>query len=194
VRVRSSATGGYGLGLGIGTYSGTRVITHDGGAMGFGTTMFTLPSERLGIIILTNIRNGGDREQLPFNAAVTRRIVELQFADAVPLADKKLAYYARLRQRHARVASPDHAWVAPLVGTYHDPALGDVVLRATADGADLDAGEWHTAVDAEIEPGGTMRLIILDPPFAGGAFVVGPGPSLLVPGYPGYKFIKNSGS
>jgi len=193
VRVRSSATGGYGLGLGIGTYSGTRVITHDGGSMGFGTTMFTLPAERLGIIIFTNIRNGGDKEQLPFNAAVTRRIVELQFADAVPLADRKLAYYAKLRPHHPRVASPDHAWVAPLVGTYHDPALGDVVLRATADGADLDAGEWHTAVDAEVEAGGAMKLIVLDPPFAGGAFLVGPGPSLLVPGYSGYKFIRKSG-
>jgi len=150
--------------------------------------MFTLPAEHLGIIIFTNIRQGGPKEQLPFNAAVTRRIVELEFAGAAPLADKQLARYAKLRQRAPCAGSPDHRWVAPLAGTYHDPALGDVEIRATAEGADFDAGEWHTAIDRELEADGTVKLIVLDPPFAGTAFVVGPGPSLLVPGYPGYRF------
>jgi CubicO group peptidase (beta-lactamase class C family) len=195
VRVRSSATGGYALGIGIATYSGAREIAHDGGALGFGTTMFMLPAEHIGLIIFTNIRNGGPKEELPFNAAVTRRIVELLFASAAPLADKKLAYYAKLHQHHQhqpRPASPDHSWVAPLTGTYRDPALGDVIIRATPDGADLDAGEWHTAIDHEVEPDGTAKLIVLDPPFAGGAFVVGPGPSLLIPGYPSYRFTLQS--
>jgi CubicO group peptidase (beta-lactamase class C family) len=192
VRVRSSATGGYGLGIGIGTYSGTRQIAHDGGSMGFGTTMFTLPTDHIGIIIFTNIRNGGPQEELPFNAAVTRRIVELLFDAAVPLADKKLAFYVKLRQHKKRphVASPGHGWVAPLVGTYHDAALGDVVIRATSDGAELDAGEWHSAIDQEVEADGTVRLVLLDPPFAGSAWVVAPGPLLLLPRYPGYRFTR----
>jgi CubicO group peptidase (beta-lactamase class C family) len=193
VRVRSSALGGYGLGIGISTYSGERKIQHDGGAFGFGTTMFMLPDAQLGIIIFTNVRNGGGQEELPFNAAVTRRIVELTFDAAVPLADKKLAYYAKLRRDHApHASSPDHAWVAPLAGTYHDPALGDVVIRATATaaGADLDAGEWHVAIDREVDPDGTVKLIVLDPPFAGGAWVVEPGPALVIPGYPGYRFTR----
>jgi len=189
-RVRSTATGSYGLGIGVGTYSGTRRISHDGGAFGFGTTMFTLPDEHLGIIILTNVRNGGAQEQLPFNVAVTRRVVELVFAAAVPLAETKLAFYRKVRRKEARVASPDHAWVAPIAGTYHDPALGDIVLRATATGADLDAGEWHVAIDREVEPDGTVKLVVLDPPFAGGVWVVGPGPSLTIPGYPGYAFTR----
>jgi CubicO group peptidase (beta-lactamase class C family) len=188
VRVRSSATGGYGLGIGIGTYSGIRVIAHDGGSMGFGTTMFMLPTEHIGIVIFTNIRNA--KEDLPFNAAVTRRIVELMFDAAVPLAENKLAFYVKLRHRKPHVVSPDHGWVAPLVGTYHDPALGDVVIRATAAGADLDAGEWHVAIDQEVEPDGTVKLVVLDPPFAGSAWVVGPGPSLVIPGYPGYRFTR----
>lgn len=188
VRVRSSATGGYGLGIGVGTYSGARVIAHDGGSMGFGTTMFTLPTEHIGIIIFTNIRNA--KEELPFNAAVTRRIVELLFDAAVPLADKKLAFYVKLRHKKPHVASRDHGWVAPLVGTYHDAALGDVVIRATAAGADLDAGEWRVAIDQEVEPDGTVKLVVLDPPFAGSVWVVGPGPSLLIPGYPGYRFTR----
>jgi CubicO group peptidase (beta-lactamase class C family) len=191
VRVRSSATGGYGLGIGIGTYSGTRRIAHEGGSYGFGTTMFTLPTEHIGIIIFTNVRNGGPEEELPFNAAVLRRVVELHFAAAVPIAEKKLAYYVKLRQRKKpHVPSSDRSWVAPLVGTYHDPALGDVVIRNLADGVDLDAGEWHVGIDREVEPDGTVKLIVLDPPFAGGAWVVGDGPSLLIPGYPGYRFTR----
>ena len=189
-RVRSSATGSYGLGIGIGTYSGTRRITHDGGAFGFGTTMFTLPDEHLGIIIFTNVRNGGAQEELPFNAAVTRRIVELEFDAAVLLAENKLAFYRKVRRKASRVASPDHAWVTPLAGTYHDPALGDIVIRATTTGADLDAGEWHVAIDREVEPDGTVKLVVLDPPFAGGVWVVGPAPSLTIPGFPGYTFTR----
>ncbi len=191
VRIRAGAHDGYALGIGIGTYSGAREIAHDGGAFGFGTTMFTLPDEHLGIIIFTNVRNGGPDEQLPFNAAVTRRIVELSFTSAVPLAEKNLVYYAKLRHRkNPYVPSTDRDWIAPLVGTYHDRALGDVVIRATANGADLDAGEWHVAIDREVEQDGTVKLVVLDPPFAGSTWVVGPGPSLEIPGYPGYTFTR----
>jgi len=191
VRVRSDEHTGYGLGIDVGTYAGLRELSHDGGAFGFGTTMFMLPEEHLGIIILTNVRNGGAKEQLPFNAAVKRRILEARFADAKPLAERKLAYYAKLRVVTPRVASPDHAWVAPLVGHYRDPALGAVEIRATAAGATLDAGEWQTAIDREIDPDGTVKLIILDPPFAGGSLIVGPGPALLVPGQTSYTFVRD---
>ncbi len=186
-RVRTGPSFYYGLGIGVGTYSGTPLIYHDGGSMGFGTTMFLLPDQRVGIIVLTNVRNGGPAEQLPFNAAVTRRIVELLFADAVPLAERKLAFYAKLHTRTPRATSTDHTWVNGVVGRYRDPALGDVVIRATATGADFDAGEWHSAIDREVDADGTVKLILLDPPFAGTPFAVGDGPSLTIPGYPGYE-------
>jgi CubicO group peptidase (beta-lactamase class C family) len=190
-RVRSSAHDSYALGIGIGTYSGTRLIEHDGGAFGFGTTMFTLPDEHIGIIIFTNVRNGGPEEWLPFNAAVTRRIVELAFTSATPRAEKELAYYTTLRhQKKPYTPSQDRSWIAPLVGTYHDPALGDVVIRATADGADLDAGEWHVAIDREVDSDGTVKLIVLDPPFAGSVWTVGADSSLAIPGYPAYRFTR----
>lgn len=191
VRVRSDEHTGYGLGIDVGTYAGLRELSHDGGAFGFGTTMFMLPEEHFAIIIFTNVRNGSDKEQLPFNAAVKRRILEARFADAKPLAERKLAYYAKLRVVTPRVASPDHAWVAPLVGRYRDPALGVVEIRATTTGAQLDAGEWQTAIDRETEPDGTVKLVILDPPFAGGSLVVGPGPTLLVPGQTSYTFSRD---
>jgi CubicO group peptidase (beta-lactamase class C family) len=191
VRVRSDEHTGYGLGIDVGTYAGLRELSHDGGAFGFGTTMFMLPEEHFAIIIFTNVRNGSAKQQLPFNAAVKRRILEARFADAKPLAERELAYYAKLRVVTPRVASPDHTWVAPLVGRYRDPALGTVEIRATATGAQLDAGEWQTAIDRESEPDGTVKLIILDPPFAGGSLIVGPGPTLLVPGQTSYTFVRD---
>ena len=190
-RVRLGADGSYALGIEIGTYSGTRLIYHDGGAFGFGTTMFTLPDERLGVIVFTNVRNGGPEEQLPFNAAVIRRSVELAFTAATPLAEKELAHYTMLRRKKKPYTpSRDRRWIAPLVGSYHDPALGDVVIRATAAGADLDAGEWHVAIDRELDSDGTVKLVVLDPPFAGSTWMVGAGPSLEIPGYPAYRFVS----
>ena len=192
-RVRAGAHDSYALGIEVGMYSGTRLIAHDGGAFGFGTTMFTLPDEHIGVIIFTNVRNGGPEEGLPFNAAVTRRIVELAFTAAMPLADKELAYYTTLRHRKKPyVPSQDRSWIAPLAGTYHDPALGDVVIRATADGADLDAGEWHVAIDRQVDSDGTIKLVVLDPPFAGSTWVVAAGSSLEIPGYPAYRFTRTS--
>jgi CubicO group peptidase (beta-lactamase class C family) len=189
LRVRSADRDGYGLGLGIGTYAGLRNLAHDGGAFGFGTTMFLLPDQRTGIIIFTNIRNGGPKEQLPFNTAVTRRIVEELYAGARPLAEQQLAYFAKLRTVKPHAPSPDRAWVEPLAGVYRDPALGSVEIRETAAGAVFDAGEWSTAIDRTVEPDGTASLVLLDPPFAGGVIVVGAG-TLTIPGQTTYVFRK----
>jgi hypothetical protein len=71
---------------------------------------------------------------------------------------------------------------------------GDRAASATPAGAELDAGEWRVAIDQEVEPDGTVKLVVLDPPFAGSAWVVGPGPSLLIPGYPGYGFARKQPS
>src|SRR5581483_3745669 len=105
---------------------------------------------------------------------------DLSFAGALPLAADKLAFYAKQRHRAPRPVSPDRAWIAPLAGTYRDPALGDVVISATRDGGDLDAGQWHVAIDREVEADGTVTLVVLDPPFAGSAFLVEPGPALTI--------------
>jgi hypothetical protein len=77
----------------------------------------------------------------------------------------------------------------PLVGRYRDPALGTVEIRATATGAVFDVGEWQTAIDREIDPDGTVKLILLDPPFAGCARCRS-WPTLLVPGQTSYTFVR----
>jgi CubicO group peptidase (beta-lactamase class C family) len=174
VRVRSGSDDGYGLGLDVSTYHGLANIGHDGGAFGFGTTMFLVPDQRAGLLILTNIRNGGGYQQLPFNAAVQRKIIEEMFDGARDLARAQVVYYAAQKRAAAEAAAkglertPDAAWVASLAGTYTNPSLGTVVLR----GATFDAGEWQTRFGRRTDDDGTVKLVFLDPPFAGGAIVV----------------------
>lgn len=192
LRVRSGETTGYGLGLGVGTFAGVRALSHDGGSFGFGTTMFMLPEHGVGIVILTNVRNGNAEEELPFNAVVKRRIVEALFAGVRPLAAQQLAHHAGLRVVAPRAPAVDHGWIAALAGTYRHPVLGTLELRATAGGAELDAGEWRAAVERVVDADGTAKLVLLDPPFAGGAVIVGPGtpPVLVIPGEPRYTFTR----
>jgi CubicO group peptidase (beta-lactamase class C family) len=192
LRVRSEAKEGYGLGIDVGTYAGLRMLMHNGGAFGFGTTMFMLPDARAGIVIFTNVRNGGPKQQLPFNAAVTRRIVEELFPGARALADRQLAYYAGLRRVAPRPPSPaaDRGWIAPLAGTYRDAALGEATIRETADGAVFDAGEWQSAIDRVVDADGTVQLVLLDPPFAGGKVLVDLAGTLRIPGQTTYVFTR----
>jgi CubicO group peptidase (beta-lactamase class C family) len=182
----------YALGIDVETYRGQRLLSHDGGSFGFGTRMWVMPDAKVAIVILTNVRNGNAKEQLPFVEAVSRRIVEALFASAKPLAEKQLAYFVKLRHREPYVPSNDRSWIARLVGRYHEPVLGDVEIRATENGAVFDAGEWKSAMDVVVGPDGTARTVMLDPPFAGAGVVVGPGdpPTLIVPDQTTYTFTR----
>lgn len=184
-RVREDATSGYGLGIDLEDYHGLHLVAHDGGAFGFGTTLYLFPDQHAGIVMLTNIRNGNAKAQLPYVEAVRRRIVEALFAGARPLADKQLAYYVGLRT-HAPV--PASAPLGDLAGRYHEPVLGDLELRDTPDGPVMDAGEWKSHVARVVDPDGSAKLVNLDPPFAGGAVLIGADHTLIVPDQTTYTF------
>jgi len=184
-RVSEDATSGYGLGIDLTDYHGIHLVEHDGGAFGFGTTLYLFPDQRAGIVMLTNIRNGNAKAQLPFIEAVRRKIVEALFAGASPRADKQLAYYVGLRT-HPPV--PPMTPFGELAGHYHEPVLGDLELRDTPDGPVLDAGEWKSRVAKVTDSDGSQKLVNLDPPFAGGAFLVGPDHTLIVPDQTTYTF------
>lgn len=49
----------YGLGWGLRDYHGTKIVSHTGGLTGMVTTVVMAPSEKLGIIVLTNQEEGG---------------------------------------------------------------------------------------------------------------------------------------
>jgi hypothetical protein len=74
------------------------------------------PREHVAIVILTNVRNGSSKEQVPFNAAVKRRIPEELFSGARPVAEQQLGSPGRggpgavlagcFRAAQARFADP----------------------------------------------------------------------------------------
>ncbi len=182
----------YALGIDVGTYRGQRVLHHDGGSFGFGTRLWVMPDAKVAIVILTNVRNGNAKEQLPFVEAVSRRIIEGLFASAKPSAEKQLAYYVKLRHREPYTPNKDRAWVKRLVGRYHEEVLGDVEIRETPAGVIFDAGEWQSAIDVVVGANGSEQIVMLDPPFAGPGVIVGPGdpPTLIVPDQTTYTFTR----
>jgi CubicO group peptidase (beta-lactamase class C family) len=171
---------GYGLGLGVGRKFGLRVLEHDGGAFGFGSTMFMLPDQRIAIVILTNIRNDVPGEYLPFNAVVKRAVIEALFPRARPLASATLDHFARLTAERAAAGArmvrraPDLAWLRSLAGRYHNDRLGDVVLTATSGSLEFDAGEWQRSLAQGRD---RDTLVFVEPPFAGSAIAVGGTPA-----------------
>jgi CubicO group peptidase (beta-lactamase class C family) len=179
VRTGDAITGGYGLGLDVGRFHGLTMIAHDGGAFGFGSSMFILPEQQIGIIVLTNVRNGAPTEYLPFNAVVKRRVFEALFEGARSLAAFQLDYFAKGKAKAVAKAVrqvelvPDRDRVKRLAGTYTNARLGELALKPTAAGATLDAGEWSGAVGQRVGADGTLALIFLDAPFPGGEFTVG---------------------
>ncbi|MEO6773082.1 MAG: serine hydrolase domain-containing protein [Kofleriaceae bacterium] len=180
-RIAIDASTGYGLGLDISNDHGLRVLSHDGGSFGFGTTLYLLPEARTGIVILTNVRNGTAESQLPFNEAVTRRIVEALVATTVPDAEELLSRAVKARARDPR-PPVDRSWLGALAGRYHEPVLGRIEVRDSPDGPLVDVGEWRSTVARIESPDGSAKLLLLDPPFAGGALLVGTDHTLTLPG------------
>lgn len=181
----------YALGIDVDAYRGQRLLGHSGGSFGFGTRFRVLPDAKAAFVILTNVRNGNAKKQLPFVEAVTRRIYEELFS-ARPLAEKQLAYYVKLRHREAYVVNKDRSWVARLVGKYHEAVLGDVEIRAAGGRVVFDAGEWQSAIDVAVGADGVAKIVMLDPPFAGPGVIVGAGdpPALIVPDQTTYTFTR----
>lgn len=178
-RTGDAATGGYGLGLGVETYHGLPAFGHDGGAFGFGTTMFVLPEQQIAILVLTNVRSGAPTEHLPFNAVVKRRAVEALFSGAKPLAAAQLEYFTKGKARaNARAVEqvqrvPDLAQMKRLTGTYTHESLGAVTLTVGDGKTVIDGGEWKSSVGQRRGDDGPRTLVFLDPPFAGSEWTVG---------------------
>jgi CubicO group peptidase (beta-lactamase class C family) len=173
-RVRASDTGGYGLGLEVGTFRDLPVVEHDGGTFGFGTMMFMLPEQGIAVISLTNTSNGG-----LFNGAVERKVVEEIFEGAKELAAPRVEFFAKEKRDAVAKAleklnrEPDAEWVKGLAGTYTNDGLGKVTITAGPKRGTFDAGEWKSAFGEKKEDDGTVKAILLDPPLAGLELVVG---------------------
>lgn len=141
-QIAINANTSYGLGWMVTSYHGQPVITHGGNTLGFTSEFTFLPDANLGVIVLTNARASN-----LFNGNVTTRLLELVF-EQEPQVERELAFF--LQQMEKQVSelqeklgdSVDEAAVAPFLGAYSHPVMGDVDLSMQDGKLLLDVGEF----------------------------------------------------
>lgn len=163
-RARPRTKSGYGLGIDVEQRGGITVLGHDGGADGFGTSLYLIPELELGLVVLTNVRNGTPLEQLPFNTAAKRKLFELLFENVQPSADTIITFALQMRREFARQQGSgvqrevDAEWLAKLQGNYTSTNIGTLEIRGNV----FDVGEWQARFGRR-----GNALVLIDAPFAG---------------------------
>jgi CubicO group peptidase (beta-lactamase class C family) len=147
----------YGLGWVLTDYLGRKIAWHNGGIDGYLSEMWTVPEEKLGVVILTN------RDGHALGSALVERILDAYLGgttrdwSAITLARIKDAQAAQEAQRKqfeaARVkdSKPTHPLEA-YAGTYADSMYGDLKVTVSGDhlvvsygvgGLTGDLSHWH---------------------------------------------------
>ncbi len=158
---------GYGLGWVDGDYRGQRMLWHSGGTYGFSTQAALLPDAGLGLVVLTNGINA-DLVKL----AVQFRLFELAFGRPAAFDPVVQAGIAAGIQQSAelqrQLAPVDPVAVAPYLGRYANPMLGEVELALRDGRLVFDAGEMRSELRALAdEAGQVVAYLFTDPPLAG---------------------------
>ncbi|MBL8988557.1 MAG: serine hydrolase [Gemmatimonadetes bacterium] len=134
----------YGLGVGVSTYRGAKLVSHGGGIDGYISAMSWMPDERIGIVVLTNLSGNN-----PVPTIVMRTMYDrLLGVPAVDWVARQRAADARARERQERTrqerladrrpgTQPSHG-IADYAGTYEHPGYGTLVI-APSSGLDLTA-------------------------------------------------------
>src|SRR5829696_1139785 len=158
----------YAMGWTTGTYHGQPIISHSGGTLGFVSEVAFLPEADLGIVLLTNGGQGAGT----FNYAVQFHLFELLFDqpaefDALlgPVLEAQMAQLGELRA-HLGTVVPDA--VAPYLGLYEHPTLGEVEVALRDGTLVFDAGETRSAMRPRLDAAGqVVSYVFTDPPLAG---------------------------
>ena len=133
---------GYGEGWNLSDYRGRKLVWHTGGWPGMVSRLTLVPSEKLGVIVLTNQEVGA-----AFNAVALRALDAMLGA---PATDWTAAYAKAEAKKHGKA---DEDWqkhlaardakskpslpLAKYAGTYRDPWYGDVVISEGAKGLEI---------------------------------------------------------
>lgn len=144
----------YGLGWITYSYRGNRVVEHGGNIDGFSASVFLLPDEDLGMVILTN-ENGS-----PFTTVLCRYITDMFLDLEETNWDKKVYGEDKEKEEEEEEdkmekeepvanTSPSHDLDA-FIGTYSNPGYGTLEVYETEDGLrlkynefDLKMEHWH---------------------------------------------------
>lgn len=119
----------YGLGFRLKDYHGVKHVSHTGGLLGMVTYIAMLPSENLGVVVLTNQETGSSMRAIMEN--ILHSYVGIDEGDfTLKYADLRAQSRARAeKQMAAEQSGANAAALLPLesyVGTYRDPWFGDV--------------------------------------------------------------------
>jgi hypothetical protein len=124
---------GYGEGWFLSDYRGQKLVWHTGGWPGMVSRVTLVPSQHLGVVVLTNAESGAAF------SAVTYRVLDAYLG--APKTDWIAAYTAAVKKSeaeadasmaaHNAARAKDNSIEGPIdryVGTYRDPWYGDVII------------------------------------------------------------------
>jgi len=168
-QVQITPEASYGLGWVSAPYQGARWLQHEGEVPGgFSSDLGFLPDADLGYVVLTNAQS-----DTPFMKAVHYRILELAFGQPIR-HDAQLIQMADDMQQQAKaaLANPqpriDPATIAPYLGRYTNPTVGEFALTLERDKLMLDVG----TMQFELRSLGNGTYIGWDPPVSGIPFTL----------------------
>jgi hypothetical protein len=136
--------------------------------------MCFLPQDGLGVMLLTN-----DRLANLFLAAVRRKVFELLF-DAPPRAEEMLAAVSQAdkeaaagRLTRVKVDADSLKCLERILGEYRSNELGRLVVQRKDGTYWADFESWRSALGVEEQPDGRRVVVLISPPWNGGAIAAG---------------------
>lgn len=168
----------YGLGWFLQDYCGKRLVMHDGGVTGYVSSVTLVPSEKLGIVILTNTDANGLYEALRWD-----------ILDAY-LGNKNYHYNEEFLENNKRVTAQSQTAdklkrdttltnprtqlsIGKYTGKYYNDLYGNMTIERGEEGNQLEARfEHHPRMYAKMLPlgGNRFQVTFSDPTFGKAVF------------------------
>jgi CubicO group peptidase (beta-lactamase class C family) len=119
---------GYGLGWYIGNYGGHYLVGHGGAVDGFISSIFLLPQENIGVIVLTNTSSCGENFVQCVNKSIFDRVLNLKPHDWVKkLSDEEKEAQQAKNNAGKDNTSPSHT-LEDYIGEYEHPGYGTLTI------------------------------------------------------------------
>ena len=142
----------YGLGVGVTTWRGLRVVSHTGSTGGYRAALFRYPERNVAIALLCNVGSVNP-------AVVTRQVAEAVLDGMLAAADPD-----------PQPITPDSAGLALLAGVFHSPRTEEVVVLSVRDGGLVEGNNTRlipVAPDRFRFPTGGASLVVVPSPAGG---------------------------